>query len=114
MSRSCEASTKGTSELRKLLYRGLSAVSRKAVDSVSFFESAPLLHDFRLNLRVQGDDEVLLKRQVADLATLDFEYASCGSKEGPLDPRTHLRGACGLEARSRRCQALGSRFRRAL
>ena len=53
---------------------GINAMSgRKAVDTLSVFETLPLLQDFRLDVRLKGDDEIIFKSQIADIATLDLE-----------------------------------------
>jgi hypothetical protein len=53
---------------------GLNLLSgRTAVETMSIFEKIPLLKKLYLDLRVQGDNEILVKSQIADLTKLDLE-----------------------------------------
>lgn len=59
---------------KTLLQGGLNLVSgRTAVDTLSIFETVPLLKALDLDLRLKGDNEIQVKSQIADLATLDLE-----------------------------------------
>ena len=59
----------------KTFYQGsLNALSgRSAVESMSLFEKSPLLKKLYLDLKIQGDNEILVKTKIADLTALDLE-----------------------------------------
>ena len=59
----------------KTFYQGgINALSgRSAVESISLFEKTPLLKKLYLDLKLQGDNEILVKTKIADLTALDLE-----------------------------------------
>lgn len=87
----------------KTFYQGgINALSgRSAVESLSLFDKTPLLKKLYLDLRLQGDNEILVKTKIANLTALDLELnldlkmkGKLISEQGdPIASRLSLSGA---------------------